>query len=160
MGWWDPGGPPSTGDPAPGERSRRREGCASGCNAEPAVSAASAGWAEVAPAKRGQTTGSGLDPPLSRRAHRDRIPGLEEPGPEDGGRDNDAEAHRGAGTAEEAPTQNFHRPGGYLTGQPTNQPPTLTLGVSRRLPGPGPVPRRRLGAGGVEAMNVAGATVP
>ena len=21
MGWWDPGGPPSTGDPAPGERS-------------------------------------------------------------------------------------------------------------------------------------------
>ena len=122
------------------------------------MSAASAGWAEVAPAKGGQTTGSGLDSPLSRRAHRDRISGLEEPGPEDGGRDTDAEAHRGAGTAEEAPIHNFHRPLGYLTGRPTKQPPPL--GDSRRLPGPGPVPRRRLGAGGVEALNVAGATVP
>ena len=38
--------------------------CASGCIDEPAVSAAPAGWAAVASAKRGQTTGSGLDPPL------------------------------------------------------------------------------------------------
>ena len=36
----------------------------------------------------------------------------------------------------------------------------LTPGNSRHLPGPGPIPPRRLGAGGVEALNVAGATVP
>ena len=86
--------------------------------------------------------------------------GLEEPGPEGGGRDDDAAAHCGAGTAEEAPKQNFYWPLGYLTGQPTNQPTPLTLGDSRRLPWPGPVPLRRLGAGGAEALNAAGATVP
>ena len=42
---------------------RLRVGCASGCNDEPSVSAASAGWVAVAPAKRGQMTGLGLDPP-------------------------------------------------------------------------------------------------
>ena len=45
--------------------------CASRCNDEPAVSAASEGWAAVAPAKRGQATESGLDSPLSQRARRD-----------------------------------------------------------------------------------------
>ena len=56
--------------------------------------------------------------------------------------------------------QNFHWPLGYPTGQPTNQPTPLTLGDSHRLPRPGPVPRRRLGGGGAEALNAACATVP
>ena len=95
--------------------------------------------------------GSSLTTPLSRREHRDRISGLEEPGLADGGRDDDVA---------EAPIQNILWPPSYLTGQPTNQPPTLMQGDSRRLPWSGPVTRRRLGAGGVEVLNDAGATVP
>ena len=118
---WDPGGPPATGDPAPGERFPAAGGLQ--YNDEPAVSTASAGWAAVAPEKRGQTTGSGLDPPLSGRAHRDCISGLEAPGPaKGGGRGDDAAAHCGAGTAEDAPIQNILRPPGDPTGQPTDQP--------------------------------------
>ena len=119
---------------------QRREGCASGYNDEPAVSTASAGWAAVAPEKRGQTTGSGLDPPLSGRAHRDCISCL----------DVATMRRRTAelGRRRRPQSKTFFGPREDPTGQPTNQPPPL--GNSRRLPGPGPVPWRRKGAIGVE----------
>ena len=124
------------------------------------MSAASAGWAEVAPAKRGQTTRSGLDPPCPDVRTVTASPAWRSRAPRTGDVTTMRRRTAELGRRRRPYPKTFHRPLGYLTGRPTIQPPPLTLDESRRLPGPGPVPRRRLGAGGVEAMNVAGATVP
>ena len=161
MGWWDPGGPPSTGDPAPGERSPAAGGLRQRLQRRARCERHVRRLGRSGPGEKGTNDRVGARPPrcpdvrtvTASPAWRSRAP-----------RTGDVTTmrRRTAELGRRRRPQPKTSIGPWATSQdnqPTNHHPSRWARVAAS-PGPGPSPGGGWGAGGVEALNVAGATVP